>query len=167
MCALDAILSLTLSATSELLFPTCFMSTTFSCYLMILCLYLRLSHQNSDCKPSFGGLLSQNLLRFQHAGSCGCSPDPTPHVNYFQFPPLYSTGVATVSLNLCSTFSTSVGASHFCNPPSPSLLLLCFYFPLMFILLGLRTEEGQTAYVQCNVLCITRHQASSMSYYYT
>lgn len=142
MCALDAILSLTLSATSELLFPTCFMSTTFSCYLMILCLYLRLSHQNSDWKPSFGGLLFQNLLRFQHAGSCGCSPDPTPNVNYFQFPPLYSTGVATFSLNLCSTFSTFVGASDFCNPPSPSLLFLCFYFPPYFHFTGVEDGGG-------------------------
>ena len=32
-----------------------FMSTAFFCYLMILCLGLRLSHQNSNWKPSNGG----------------------------------------------------------------------------------------------------------------
>ena len=112
--------------------------------------------------PALRGLLSQNLLRFQYAGSCGCSPDPTPHVIYFQFSPLYSTGVATVSLNLCSIFPTFVGISHFCNPPSPSLLLLWFYFPPYFHFTGVVEGGGQIAYVQCNALCIMRHHASSM-----
>lgn len=105
-----------------------------------------------------GGLLSQNLLRSQYAGSCGCSPEPMPHIIYFQFP----TGVATVSLNLCSIFPTFVGVSHFCNPPSPSLLLLWFYFPPYFHFTGVVEERGQRAYVQCSVLCIVRHHASSV-----
>ena len=110
----------------------------------------------------WGGLLSQNLLRFQYAGSYRCSPDPTPHVIYFQFPPLYSTGVATVSLNLCSIFPIFVRISYFCNPPSPSLLFLWFYFPPYFHFTGVVEGGGQIAYVQCNALCIMRHHASSM-----